>query len=60
MHTYQRVWKELEESTECSDTVSTFISVIIPARNEAKNILNVLADIERQSYPLDLMEVTNR
>lgn len=57
MHTYQRVWKELEESTECSDTVSTFISVIIPARNEAKNILNVLADIERQSYPLDLMEV---
>lgn len=57
MHTYQRVWNELEENTEISAAVTTFISVIIPARNEAKNITNILTDIALQNYPFELLEV---
>lgn len=34
-----------------------FISVIIPFRNESRNILNSLASIENQDYPDDLLEV---
>ncbi len=34
-----------------------FITVIIPVRNEAANIQNLLKDLEKQSYPKDLFEV---
>jgi cellulose synthase/poly-beta-1,6-N-acetylglucosamine synthase-like glycosyltransferase len=33
------------------------ISIIIPVRNEAKNIINLLKDLENQSYPKDRFEV---
>jgi cellulose synthase/poly-beta-1,6-N-acetylglucosamine synthase-like glycosyltransferase len=33
------------------------ISVIIPVRNEAENIQNLLDDLEKQTYPKDLFEV---
>lgn len=33
------------------------ISVIIPVRNEAQNIINLLKDLEKQSYPKDKFEV---
>ncbi|MBA4852245.1 glycosyltransferase [Emticicia sp. BO119] len=33
------------------------ISVIIPVRNEAENIINLLKDLARQSYPKDRFEV---
>lgn len=33
------------------------ISVIIPVRNEAKNIISLLKDLEKQSYPSDMFEV---
>lgn len=34
-----------------------FISVIIPVRNEAQNIINLLLDLENQTYPKDKFEV---
>ena len=46
-----------------SDTVPdayvpvTSVSVIIPVRNEAANILNLLQDLETQQYPKQLFEV---
>jgi len=36
---------------------STPVSVIIPARNERKNILNCLDDIVKQDYPAGLFEI---
>lgn len=36
---------------------STAISVVIPIRNEADNILHLLRDLERQRYPRELLEV---
>lgn len=44
---------EVEENYE----PHTKISVIIPARNEEKNIVNCLASVCEQEYPLDLFEV---
>ena len=35
----------------------TKLSVIIPVRNEARHILNLLHDLERQNYPPELFEV---
>jgi cellulose synthase/poly-beta-1,6-N-acetylglucosamine synthase-like glycosyltransferase len=37
--------------------VKTKISVIVPIRNEADNILNLLQDFENQSYSKDLLEI---
>jgi cellulose synthase/poly-beta-1,6-N-acetylglucosamine synthase-like glycosyltransferase len=34
-----------------------FISVIVPARNEAKNISNCIASLQRQQYPEGLFEI---
>ncbi len=36
---------------------SVGLSVIIPVRNEAKNILFLLQDLEKQTYPKELFEV---
>lgn len=57
MITYKNEWNDLKETDELAETVSTFISVIIPARNEAQNINNILNDIFQQNYPSDLLEV---
>ncbi len=54
---YKDEWNELIETNELSKTVSTFISVIIPARNEAQNISNILNDILKQNYTTDLFEI---
>ncbi|PCJ89485.1 MAG: glycosyl transferase [Flavobacteriales bacterium] len=39
------------------DLPSTKISIIIPTRNEEKNICNCLAAISKQNYPKELFEV---
>lgn len=57
MLTYKNEWNELVETNELSETVSTFISVIIPARNEAQNISNILNDILQQNYPTEFLEI---
>ena len=33
------------------------LSIIIPVRNEASNIIDLLKDLEVQTYPLHLMEI---
>ena len=40
-----------------SDETKTTLSVIIPARNEEDNILNILNDLQKQNYPTGLFEV---
>lgn len=36
---------------------SEFISIIVPFRNEAKNILNILNNLSNQNYPSDKYEI---
>lgn len=57
MLTYKNEWNELEEQSALAEIVQTYISVIIPARNEAKNIATLLKDISQQNYPTSLLEV---
>jgi cellulose synthase/poly-beta-1,6-N-acetylglucosamine synthase-like glycosyltransferase len=56
MLTYRGTWEELREFTTLNEP-STFISVIIPARNEAINLPAILADLSAQNYPNHLLEV---
>ena len=56
---YRRAWKQVpgfEARTEARKP-QTRISVIIPARNEEKNIGACLDSLEKQSYPKELVEV---
>lgn len=57
MWTYKNEWNEIEEIHLLSENSSTSVSVIIPARNEAANIGNLLHDITQQIYPVKLTEV---
>ncbi|MDB5226386.1 MAG: glycosyl transferase family 2 [Bacteroidota bacterium] len=57
MFLYRNKWNELIETTGFSDRVATHISVIIPARNEAASISNILNDVLAQNYPSSLFEV---
>jgi poly-beta-1,6-N-acetyl-D-glucosamine synthase len=50
-------WKKIRFYTPVSHTPATFISVIVPARNEEKNIGNLLNDLNAQTYPSSLFEV---
>lgn len=54
---YKNEWQDIQETGEQPATGSTTISIIIPARNEAKNIFNILHDIFEQNYPAELFEV---
>jgi cellulose synthase/poly-beta-1,6-N-acetylglucosamine synthase-like glycosyltransferase len=57
MLTYKNEWNEIEEVHTLSENATTSVSIIIPARNEAKNIGNLLHDIAQQFYPKELIEV---
>ncbi len=51
-------WKRLPVVETGADRApSTRLSVIIPVRNEARHILNLLQDLEQQTYPKALFEV---
>lgn len=55
---YLRVWKSIPFfQYPDSSNHHTRISVIVPARNEEKNILNCLNSLARQTYPKDLYQV---
>lgn len=54
---YQYGWLTLPEWKSKEISGKTQVSIIIPARNEEKNIGNVLQDILRQTYPAELLEV---
>ena len=50
-------WNALPEFVPTQPTVSTRISVIIPARNEGNNIGKLLRALEQQSFPADNVEI---
>ncbi|WP_415837290.1 glycosyltransferase family 2 protein [Pontibacter korlensis] len=53
-----RAWDKMPASvTPASFQASTRLTVIIPVRNEAENILDLLQDLDRQNYPSELIEV---
>lgn len=55
---YYAGWRKLKSYTAPVDYIpETFVSVIIPARNEEKNISALLDQILRQHYPSNLLEV---
>ena len=57
MLTYNNEWNEMEEVHMLSENPTTSVTIIIPARNEAANIGNLLQDIVHQIYPKDLVEI---
>ena len=56
---YRRAWKAIPYSAASGVKAlfSTKVSVLVPARNEEKNIGACLESLSRQSYPQDLYEV---
>lgn len=50
-------WVKLKEYVPNTLNFSTRITVIIPVRNEEKNIIQLLDDIKEQQYPIPLFEV---
>ena len=54
---YWRGWRSLTDFKAEESSKQTFISVIIPARNEEKNIDRVLLALKNQSYPTSSFEI---
>ncbi|MEP7163205.1 MAG: glycosyltransferase [Ferruginibacter sp.] len=56
---YRSAWKQIPAFDPSLSNLgpTTFISVIIPARNESGNLPRLLASISAQSYPAHLFEV---
>jgi cellulose synthase/poly-beta-1,6-N-acetylglucosamine synthase-like glycosyltransferase len=54
---YHRAWNQVPEFINPGNKPVTFISVIIPARNEEKNIPALLDSLCGQDYPKTLFEV---
>src|SRR5688572_5845115 len=50
-------WKRIMPFEHADDTLLTRVSIIIPARNEEKNIVSCLNSIASQSYPEHLTEI---
>ena len=50
-------WKKMPDTTIPESPPETFVSVVIPARNEAGNIVACVGSILQQEYPADLSEV---
>jgi cellulose synthase/poly-beta-1,6-N-acetylglucosamine synthase-like glycosyltransferase len=54
---YLNAWSKLEEYTPSATVDNGLLSVIIPARNEEKNIANLLNALAQQTYPKKFFEV---
>lgn len=54
---YWKSWRSIPEYKIINSAPFTYISVIIPARNEAANIERLLKAITGQQYPKNLMQV---
>lgn len=55
---YRAAWKRAPTFTGSGfDTAETFITVLIPARNEAENLPMLLHTLRQQTYPSHLFEV---
>ena len=55
---YRAGWKALpDEETDRAHEPRTKVSLIIPARNEEKNLPQLLRDVQNQHYPPGLLEI---
>jgi cellulose synthase/poly-beta-1,6-N-acetylglucosamine synthase-like glycosyltransferase len=54
---YRTGWIHIHEFAPGNETPSTFISVIIPARNEKHNVARLIDSLAQQQYPAGLWEV---
>src|SRR6266498_2049396 len=54
---YWLSWRSSSDFTAADRRNETNISVIVPARNEEKNIAQLLKALEQQAYPKNLFEV---
>jgi cellulose synthase/poly-beta-1,6-N-acetylglucosamine synthase-like glycosyltransferase len=57
---YKKAWKEIAEfeySIDNKDVSGPFISIIVPVRNEANNIANLIRAVKNQNYPSQLFEL---
>ena len=54
---YWSGWRSIKPYTSSKNDLLVSISVIIPARNEEKNIGHLLSSLEKQTYPKNLFEV---
>lgn len=54
---YWQSWKSIPDFSVAGQTSSTFLSVIIPARNEEKNIGALLKALKDQTYPKEFFEI---
>jgi cellulose synthase/poly-beta-1,6-N-acetylglucosamine synthase-like glycosyltransferase len=50
-------WKSIPEHISVEKGPNTRLSVVIPARNEEKNIINCLESVCRQQYPSELLQI---
>ncbi len=54
---YNRVWRKVKDFVPANAAQGVRFSVIIPARNEEKNIGRLLESLNRQRYPREFFEV---
>ncbi|MGN6165292.1 MAG: glycosyltransferase [Flavisolibacter sp.] len=54
---YKKSWHLLSAFEAKENAAQSFISVIVPARNEEKNISNLLNSLKAQSYPQSSFEI---
>lgn len=54
---YWLAWRSIHDYTPSNTSAQTTISVIIPARNEEKNIGVLLQGLQEQTYPARLFEI---
>lgn len=54
---YWQSWNSIPRFLPAPGQPLTLVSIIIPARNEEKNIAALLASLQRQTYPGGLLEV---
>jgi len=48
---YRKGWGAIQYSTSVNYLQNTFVSIIVPARNEEDNISNLIKSIQQQTYP---------
>jgi poly-beta-1,6-N-acetyl-D-glucosamine synthase len=54
---YWQSWKSIPDFSVADKAPSTFLSVIIPARNEEENIGELLKALKEQTYPKEFFEI---
>src|SRR5262245_50644613 len=54
---YWFAWRSIPEYISTEKGPNTGLSVVIPARNEEKNIVNYLESVYHQQYPSELLQI---